>query len=138
MTICLDTNVLSALFSSEPGAAELAGQLYAWQQQEPLTIHSAVRAELLALPGLTAPLLDSELVRLGIAVDTETPAALWDSTGQAFATYAQRRRASGGGHPRRLLADFFIGAHAHLTGAKLYTLDPQHYRLAFPDLVLLP
>lgn len=138
MTICLDTNVLSALFSGEPGAAELAGQLYGWQQQEPLMIHAAVRAELLALPGMTAQVLDAELSRLSITVDGETPAAVWDRTGQAFAAYVQRRRASGGGHPRRLLADFFIGSHADFVGASLCTLDPQHYRLSFPALTLLP
>lgn len=138
MTICLDTNVLSALFSNEPGAVQLAGQLYTWQQQQPLMIHAAVRAELLAFPGMTSTVLDAELARLGIAVDLTTPSILWDMTGQAFAAYAQRRRASGGGYPRRLMADFFIGAHAQHLGATLCTLDPQHYRMAFPALSLLP
>ncbi|GAA5533881.1 hypothetical protein [Deinococcus aluminii] len=50
--------------------------------------------------------------------------------------YAERKR-SGGGLPRRLLVDFLIGAHAHTLSAALFTLDPQHYRQAFPDLHVL-
>ncbi len=92
----------------------------------------------MALPGMTAAMLGQQLLRLNITVDTQTPSAIWDETARAFAEYAQRRRKSGGGQPRRLLADFFIGAHAAEVGAKLMTLDPQHYRQAFPGLVLLP
>ena len=138
MTICLDTNVLSALFTGEEGAAELAKQLFQYQQVENLIIHAVVRVELMALPGMTAAMLGQQLLRLNITVDTQTPSAIWDETARAFAEYAQRRRKSGGGQPRRLLADFFIGAHAAEVGAKLMTLDPQHYRQAFPGLVLLP
>ncbi|MFC6619707.1 type II toxin-antitoxin system VapC family toxin [Deinococcus radiophilus] len=138
MTICLDTNVLSALFTGEEGAGELARQLFHHQQQESLIIHAAVRAELMALPGMNAAMLDQQLSRLSITVDTHTPAAIWDETARTFAEYAQRRRKSGGGQPRRLLADFFIGAHAAEIGARLMTLDPQHYRQAFPGLELLP
>lgn len=48
--------------------------------------------------------------------------------------YAARRRTSGGGTPRRVLADFVIGTHAASRAAQLVTLDAQHYAACFPDL----
>lgn len=39
--------------------------------------------------------------------------------------------------PRRILADFLIGAHALHSGYRLLTLDDRFYRTAFPRLSLL-
>ncbi len=39
--------------------------------------------------------------------------------------------------PRRILADFVIGAHALQKGYRLLALDDHLYRAAFPDLALL-
>jgi predicted nucleic acid-binding protein len=39
--------------------------------------------------------------------------------------------------PRRILADFLIGAHACERGYRLLTLDDRLYRAAFPDLALV-
>ena len=39
--------------------------------------------------------------------------------------------------PRRILADFLIGAHALDRGASLATMDEEHYRTAFPKLDLI-
>jgi predicted nucleic acid-binding protein len=38
--------------------------------------------------------------------------------------------------PRRILADFLIGAHAQKRGYRLLTLDEGFYPTAFPRLVL--
>lgn len=62
------------------------------------------------------------------------PVEIWERAGQAYGSYARRRQGSGGGLPRRLLADFVVGAHAEKTCTTLVTLDPQHYRLGFPGL----
>lgn len=138
MTICLDSNILSALFTNEQGALQLATQLQAWQQHDQLLIHKSVYGELLALPGSSPAYLHAQLVNLNIQVDSETPSHLWDTAGLAFAAYAERRRRSAGGHPRRILTDFLIGAHAQSLRAALCTLDPQHYQHGFPGLSLLP
>ena len=58
--------------------------------------------------------------------------AVWESAGVAFAAYA-RRRAKHGDEPRRLIADFAIGAHAERAGS-LVTRDAAFYRRAFPKL----
>lgn len=45
--------------------------------------------------------------------------------------------AAPGPHPRRILADFLIGAHALTNGYALLTLDKSGFRSAFPALKLL-
>jgi len=52
--------------------------------------------------------------------------------GKCFRAY--RRRA---GVRRSPLPDFYIGAHAALTGMKLLTRDPARYRTYFPKLQLI-
>lgn len=54
--------------------------------------------------------------------------------GKAFAEYRQR-----GGRRRSPLPDFFIGAHAAVTGMKLLTRDDSRYRTYFPTVeVIVP
>jgi hypothetical protein len=52
----------------------------------------------------------------------------------AFHAYAARRRRHGEAGPRRILADFVIGAHAPQNGYRLLTLDDRIHRAAFPTL----
>jgi len=39
--------------------------------------------------------------------------------------------------PRRILADFLIGAHATVNGYKLLTMDAGVYRAGFPRLAVV-
>jgi predicted nucleic acid-binding protein len=48
----------------------------------------------------------------------------------------ERRRKQRDTGSRRLLADFLIGAHAHIRGYCLLSLDERLYRTAFPALRL--
>jgi hypothetical protein len=52
--------------------------------------------------------------------------------GKAFAQYKKRT-----GTKRSPLPDFFIGAHAAVTGMSLLTRDPRRYREYFPKLRLI-
>lgn len=52
--------------------------------------------------------------------------------GKAFAEYRQR-----GGRRRSPLPDFFIGAHAAVTGMQLLTRDESRYRTYFPTVELI-
>src|SRR5262249_54376599 len=52
--------------------------------------------------------------------------------GKAFAQYKKR-----GGARRSPLPDFFIGAHAAVSGMALLTRDPRRYRAYFPRLRLI-
>ena len=62
---------------------------------------------------------------------------MWTEAGNRFARYAARRRKTTGQSPRRLLADFLIGAHALVQAERLLTLDPKVYQQDFPELQLL-
>ena len=57
--------------------------------------------------------------------------------GVAFRGYPGRRRMQRSGEPRRMLADFLIGAHAMVNGYRLLTLDAGMYRAAFPRLSIV-
>lgn len=52
--------------------------------------------------------------------------------GKCFATYRRR-----GGERRSPLPDFYIGAHAAVSGLSLLTRDPARYRTYFPKLALI-
>ena len=65
------------------------------------------------------------------------PAAVWRAAGRAFQKYTARRREKPASGPRRILADFLIGAHASEHGYRLLTLDDHLYRAAFPALTLV-
>lgn len=52
--------------------------------------------------------------------------------GKAFAAYRAR-----GGDRKRPLPDFFIGAHAVVSGLTLVTRDPRRFRTAFPKIRLV-
>jgi len=133
----LDSNILNALLRQEANAAEVAALLGQLRRTHALVICPVVYAELLAGPGAMTSLLQQLLAQASVTLDRELPLDIWERAGQVFGEYARRRQGSGGGLPRRLLADFVVGAHAEKTCTTLVTLDPQHYRLGFPNLSVL-
>jgi len=134
----IDTNVLSALWSREPLASQMASLLGQVQSEGGLVISAPVYAELLAHPKATARFVDDFLTRTNIIVDFDLDKAVWREAGQCFAEYARRRRRSKGGSAKRLLVDFLIGAHARLRADRLFTLDASRYAKAFPQLEVVP
>jgi predicted nucleic acid-binding protein len=107
------------------------------QAEGGLVIAAAVYAELLAHPGASEQFVDEFLISTRIAIDFELGESVWRNAAGRFATYANRRRRSGGGNPKRLLVDFLIGAHALLKADRLLTLDARRYREDFPKLRLM-
>ena len=134
MRTALDTNVLSALWSHEPLASQIATQLADARAQGGLVICAPVYAELLAHPSAGESFVDEFLGETGITVDFVLEEDVWRSAAQSFAAYARRRRRSAGGSPKRLLVDFVIAAHALLRADRLMTLDATRYRQDFPKL----
>ena len=126
MTSAIDTNVVIALWDANPSlslAAEAA--LEAAFHRGPLVAAAPVFAELLAAPGRTE------------TIDWDLGEPVWRSAGRAFQTHADRRRRHRSSEPRRILADFLIGAHAETRGHRLLTLDERLYRAAFPKLAII-
>jgi predicted nucleic acid-binding protein len=134
MRTALDTNILSALWSSEPLASNIAVKLAEARTQGGLVVCGPVFAELLAHPAATEQFVDSFLAETGIVVDFDLEEAVWRETAKSFAVYARRRRRSAGDSPKRLLVDFIIASHALLRADQLMTLDEKRYRSDFPKL----
>ncbi len=136
MTTAIDTNALVALWDTGPelnAAAQKA--LDAAQARGALVICGAVYTELLALPGRTENMLDGFFAATAIRIDWNSTEQIWRVAGRAFQNYAARR--SQKILPRRILADFLIGAHAAVNRYRLMTLDQRLYRTAFPKLEIV-
>lgn len=138
MTTAIDTNVIVALWNKDD-IQNLAAQkaLEETQERGGLVICGAVYAELLAAPGRTEAFVDGFCEETGIGVEWEFGGKVWRAAGVAFQNYAARRRKQKGVEPRRILADFLIGAHALVNGYKLLTLDGGMYRASFPRLMIV-
>jgi predicted nucleic acid-binding protein len=137
MTTAVDTNVVIALWDKDP-ALNLAAQTALDRAFNRGTLIAAapVFAELIAAPGRNEPFVDSFFEETGIGVDWELTEQIWRLAARAFQGYAQRRRRQRDPGPRRIFADFIIGAHAVANGCRLLTLDDQLYRTAFPTLAI--
>jgi predicted nucleic acid-binding protein len=138
MTTSIDSNILVALWNEDdslniPARSALDASL----SRGSLVLAAPVFAELLASPFRNESFLDSFCRETGISVDWNLDEAIWRTAGRAFQTYAARRRKQRGSGPRRILADFLIGAHALHRGFALLTLDDRLYRSAFPRLRIL-
>jgi hypothetical protein len=137
MRTAIDSNVISAIWSGEPSAPGLIAQLGEARQEGALLISPFVFAELHAYPGATEDFIRKFAESTGVFIDYQLKEQVWAETGKRFASYAARRRQSSGSSPKRLLADFLIGAHALVQADRLMTLDPSRYRQDFPEVPLL-
>ncbi len=135
MTTAIDTNIISAFWNEDDALNRAAqGALEAASGRGMLVISGVVYAELLAAQGRTEAFLDMFCEETGIGVEWELEEGIWRAAGAAFQSYAARRRKQKGTEPRRILADFLIGAHALVKGYTLLTLDEGMYRASFPRL----
>jgi predicted nucleic acid-binding protein len=138
MTTAIDTNVIVALWDRDPALNSIAqSALDEALGRGALLIAGPVFAELMAAPGRSESFLDSFCTETAISVDWSLQESVWRAAGRAFQTYAARRRKQRDSGPRRILADFLIGAHALEGGYSLLTLDDHLYRTAFPNLTVV-
>jgi hypothetical protein len=135
MTTAIDTNVIIALWDRDDAVSTAAqSALDAALRRGALVVAAPVFAELLAAPGRDETFLDAFFRDTGITVDWNLDETVWRTAGRAFQKYTARRRRQHDSGPRRILADFLIGAHAFERGCSLLTFDDRLYRSAFPDL----
>jgi predicted nucleic acid-binding protein len=127
----VDTNVLLDLVTNDPGwAAWSVAQLDAAAILGPLVINDVVYSEL-SVRFATIETLDAFLDQADIVL-VATPRSALFLAGKAF----QRYRAAGGLRTG-VLPDFFIGAHAAITGLRLLSRVAQRYRTNFPKIDLV-
>ncbi len=138
----LDTNVLIDLESGNANVAAAALRAVDYAANGgPIILCAAVYAEYLANPYVTdkdvaSGGIDVALAAAHIHVDGSFSRAVLVHAASAFRAYARRRASSSGSAPRRILADFLIGAHACTVG-KLVTSDAAFYRRTFSELAVI-
>lgn len=132
--ISLETNVILAAFDPLDALHGRAMQALEEIGAQPRVICPVVYAELAASREWEA--LKRFLELAGVEVAWEMPEEVWERAGTAMGEYARRRR--GGALPRRVLADFLIGAHAEHHGLAVATFDRTVYEAVFPGVRLVP
>jgi predicted nucleic acid-binding protein len=138
MTTALDTNVLVALWTEDDALNKKAqAVLDEARARGRMVISGVVYAELLAEQQRNEAFVDGFCNEAGIDVEWEMTERMWREAGRAYQGYAGRRRRQRGGGPRRILADFVVGAHALVSGYKLLTLDAGVYAASFPRLAIV-
>jgi len=127
----VDSNVLIDVFSDDPAWANWSSRALAeLASAGPLVINPVIYAEV-SHRYSSKELLDEELPA-NTFLRENVP---WDAAflaGKAFADYRLR-----GGQRRSPLPDFFIGAHAAVSGMRLLTRDASRYRTYFPTVELI-
>ncbi len=127
----VDTNVLLDLVTNDQNWADWSeAQLDQASLAGPIAINDVIYAEMSGRFD-QIELLDRMLEEMAIEVVRAPRSALF-LAGKAFRQY----RASGGVRTGVLL-DFFIGAHAAVTGWSLLTRDARRYRGYFPTISLI-
>jgi hypothetical protein len=138
MTISIDSNVIAALWNNDDPLNVTAVQIFRnLPAHEKLVVAGLVYSELMAGPLRDEASLDLFFADTGIEIDWAMNEEIWREAGHAYSGYVVRRKTSGVGPPRRILADFMIGAHALVNGHSLLTIDYEHYAAAFPTLTIV-
>jgi predicted nucleic acid-binding protein len=126
----VDANVLLDLFTTDP-------VWMVWSKD-------ALAAALDAGPVIVNPIVYAEIsirferieeLENALPGQIEREALPWEAAflaGKCFREYRRR-----GGRRRSPLPDFYIGAHAAITGRALLTRDPTRYRSLLPSLTLV-
>lgn len=133
----IDSNVISALWTGEASQAHCQRGLEDAKRRGNLLICAPVYCELHACPGVTPALIRQFLEETRIIRDFGIREEMWQEAALRFTRYAERRRRSGGGSPKRFVVDFIVGAHALLAADCLFTLDRDRYQRDFPELRLI-
>lgn len=129
--VIVDTNVLIDVLQDDPVWAQWSSQQLEMQAQaQPLVINPVIYSEL-SVSYSTFELLEAAIKVMQLKF-VETPREALHLAGKAFALY---RRS--GGTKANVLTDFFIGAHASVTGAALLTRDIRRYSTYFPAVKLI-
>jgi predicted nucleic acid-binding protein len=129
--ILVDTNVLLDVVTDDPLWADWSvAQLEAASLQGTLLINDVVYAEL-SVRYQRIEQLEAFVADAGLLVEPTPRAALF-LAGKIFARYRKV-----GGTRSGVLPDFFIGAHAAVSGLPLLTRDTARYRTYFPTVELI-
>ncbi len=126
----VDANVLLDLFTRDPAWMSWSkGALAEALDAGPVIINPIVYAEISVRFERIEELEDA------LPEQIEREALPWEAAFLAGKCFRDYRRRHGG--RRSPLPDFYIGAHAVITGRVLLTRDPRRYRSVLPSLTLV-
>lgn len=129
--LLVDTNVLIDVLENDPQWSDWSiDQLRAQAKVRQLIINPVVYAEL-STAFSTVEALDHAIEGLGLTV-IEIPRPALFLAGKAFVRYRRQ-----GGAKSNVLADFFIGAHAAVSGFPILTRDARRYEAYFSGVNLI-
>ena len=129
--LLVDTNVLVDVLVDDPLWADWSiGQLRAQSKIHRLAINPIIYSEL-SLTFSTVEALDETIADLGLVM-IELPRPALFLAGKAFVRYRRQ-----GGAKSNVVSDFFIGAHAAVSGYQLLTRDTRRYSSYFTDVKLI-
>jgi len=127
----VDTNVLLDVLVDDPAWARWSSNaLRDAANQGPLVINPIIYAEVSI--GFDSVEALEDAMPTSFFLREELPWAAGFLAGKAFVRYRR-----GGGARRSPLADFYIGAHAAVTGHRLLTRDRGRYSTYFPTVRLI-
>jgi predicted nucleic acid-binding protein len=125
----VDSNVLLDVLEDDPVHASASVKALARAIDEGAAINPIIYAEISVGFDRIEDLEES--VRAADLLNLPIPPEAAFLAGKCFVRYRR-----GGGTKRSPLPDFFIGAHAAVTGMRLLTRDMARYRTHFPGLVI--
>jgi predicted nucleic acid-binding protein len=129
--LLVDTNVLIDVLENDPQWADWSiAQLRAQSQIHRLAINPIIYAEL-SLAFSRYEVLDQMVNQLELTL-LELPRPALFLAGKAFVRYRRL-----GGAKSNVLGDFFIGAHAAVSGLPVLTRDTRRYATYFPSVKLI-
>ena len=127
----VDTNVLVDVLENDPDWANWSiAQLQAQSKIYRLVINPIIYSEL-SLTFSTIEALDQVLDGMDLRM-LEIPKPALFLAGKAFVQYRRR-----GGMKNNVLGDFFIGAHAAVSGLTILTRDTRRYKNYFSSVRLV-
>jgi predicted nucleic acid-binding protein len=129
--LLVDTNILVDVLEDDPQWVQWSiGQLRAHAKVYQLAINPIIYSEL-SLTFSTVEALDQVLESLTLVM-VDIPKSALFLAGKAFVRYRRQ-----GGTKSNVLGDFFIGAHAAVSGYPLLTRDVKRYASYFPSVQLI-
>jgi predicted nucleic acid-binding protein len=129
--VVVDSNVILDIFEDDPTWADWAEQtLEEYGQRCPLFINSIIYSEI-SMAFARIEELEASLSGCGFSLILIPKEALF-LAGKAFLRYRRK-----GGTKRSPLPDFFIGAHAAVSGLPLITRDTSRITTYFPTVHLI-
>ncbi len=129
--ILVDSNVLLDVATNDPAWGEWSSHaLLTAANEAPLMINALIYSEV-SIGYHRIEELEAALP-VGIFRREPLPYEAAFLAGKAFLKYRRR-----GGVKSSPLPDFYIGAHAAISGFKLLTRDAQRYRSYFPSVVVI-